>query len=76
MAITNRFASEDYVAEQNFLINEKLDVLQNNAILFTPQTLRAQERLNLGAILLIKINKCVLSVQIIIWPLFICFYMI
>lgn len=27
MAITNRFASEEYVAEQNFLINEKLDVL-------------------------------------------------
>ena len=59
MAITNRFASEEYVAEQNFLINEKLDVLQNNAILFTPQTLseeqKAQARLNLGAILLIKI---------------------
>ena len=54
MAIITRFASEDYVTEQNLIINEQLESLQNNAVLFTPQTLseeqKAQVRANIGIV--------------------------
>lgn len=52
MGIENRFASEKYVTEQQIIINEQLESLKNNAVLFTPQTLseeqKAQARANIG----------------------------
>ncbi len=54
MAIENRFASESFVTEQNLIINKQLTSLQNNVVLFTPQTLseeqKAQARANIGIV--------------------------
>ena len=54
MAIIKRFATEDYVSEKNSIINEQLESVKNNTVLFTPQTLteaqKAQARKNLGLV--------------------------